>query len=748
MSGNMSGFFGTCPKRFLVNQRKGKEMKTSRMRVGSTILVCLALGGGGVAVADNLLTQPFTQTTAPGWSVGGDAFLTAPSLDTAGSGWLRLTPNDNSQAGYAIYNTAIPATNGIQVAFDFNCWGGGGGGFDGNPADGIVLAIIDANHPPSGPGATGGAIGYAQNTGPNESLHNGLVGGMLGIALDEYGNFSRVTEGRPGGTAGRNPYTVSIRGPGDGSANTVVTAPSGAGNFPNYNLLFTSVTLPSGDLVPQPNAISRPSGVDVRHAVINFDMSDIANGHAYAGVAIYDGNGTLLTIACANQDVGAGLIGWFGAGNVPANFEVSLTSGTGGDENTHEVRNLTVGPAVPAGSFGVTTATLTIQSAHGIPNPTTGVYTNNINTVLTNTVTSPDVQGTTRYVCTGWTMTGNEPVGGTATTMEMTLTNNAVLTWNWRTEYDLSIIQPDIHLHVDTITNATSGWKPAGNSYYLYPSNAVGYAFNHWVVNGVSAGAGVPLTVTMDGPKVVTAVYIPVFVNVASLGSQVDWNVDWVFNPRLGYFLGTLTISNRPNSAKALLAPFWYEVGADEFHWLRSPTGVDAGTGLAYLDVSAAINSQLPGIGDHDLYLDPGESVTVSNIALMGRRTPDTNLVVAVWADPPGALIKPVDTDGDGVPDVAEYIAGTSATSSNDAFRIRLGSDGRSVQWDGKRSRLYTVYATTNLAKGFAPVGDNIEGSGSPTTYRPDSNVLGAGGGGAPGAVFYRVNVRVKENLK
>jgi hypothetical protein len=99
-----------------------------------------------------------------------------------------LTPNTGDQHGYAIYNTGIPSSTGIKVEFDFNDWGGGA-----PPADGIVLAIIDANHPPSGPGANGGAIGYAQNT--DAASPNGIVGGMLGIALDEYGNFSCATEG-------------------------------------------------------------------------------------------------------------------------------------------------------------------------------------------------------------------------------------------------------------------------------------------------------------------------------------------------------------------------------------------------------------------------------------------------------------------------------------------------------------------------------------------------------------------------
>lgn len=98
------------------------KMKTIGMRIGVAMLAGSALSG--IAGAANLLTESFTHTNAPGWSVGGSAFLTVPSLDSNGSGWLRLTPNANNQAGYAIYNTGVAASNGIQVAFDFNDWGG------------------------------------------------------------------------------------------------------------------------------------------------------------------------------------------------------------------------------------------------------------------------------------------------------------------------------------------------------------------------------------------------------------------------------------------------------------------------------------------------------------------------------------------------------------------------------------------------------------------------------------------------
>ena len=38
-----------------------------------------------------------------GWTFGGAAALTAPTIDANGSGWLRLTGNTNNTQGNALY---------------------------------------------------------------------------------------------------------------------------------------------------------------------------------------------------------------------------------------------------------------------------------------------------------------------------------------------------------------------------------------------------------------------------------------------------------------------------------------------------------------------------------------------------------------------------------------------------------------------------------------------------------------------
>lgn len=399
--------------------------------------------------------------------------------------------------------------------------------------------------------------------------------------------------------------------------------------------------------------------------------------------------------------------------------------------------------------------TLTVISEHGTGTPPAGlppwgiVYTNAYGTVLTNSISVMEMFGTTtQYVNTGWSMIGNEPLSGTTNTMGMVHTNDAVLTWNWSTNYYLALTAVN-----GAITNEPAGWKPAGWMYDLYPSPDFGYAFDYWEVNGVSNGVAVPLNATMDEAKSVVAFFSPIFVDVSS---NVVWNIDGLFDPRKGYYIGTLAISN--NSDKIIMAPVWFEVQSTIYHWLRHPTGLDAQTGYHYLDISAAVGT-----------LNPGDSATVGGIELMGRRTTD-GILMALWADPPGLSIPnlgALDTDGDGIPNAweslntgvlslnnpldasldsdldgmsngDEYVADTDPGDSRSLFTIRTGAGNvREVVWNGSPDRVYTVWGTASLREPFTVLASGIVGAGAETVFTDASDE-------AVGSAFYYVEVDVK----
>jgi hypothetical protein len=450
-----------------------------------------------------------------------------------------------------------------------------------------------------------------------------------------------------------------------------------------------------------------------------------------------------LSLTATNGSILNATNGWYLAGSTN---NLTVLADLGYTFDHWEVNGETNGAVVPLSvtmdgaknvvaifaPFSGTNLSFEIISEHGIGDPTTGLYSHVSGTLLTNSVTDTEtLLGGTQYVNTGWSMIGNDEISGLTNSMTMTITNNAVLTWQWTTNYLLSLTATN-----GLILNTAEGWKPANSNYEVTVQADPGYTFDHWELDGVPIGAGLPLSFTMDAPKSYVAVFSSLMIDISS---NVDWNATWVFDPRLGYFIGTVTITHT-NAFKVLIAPFWFQVESTTNHWLRTPTGINPDTGFHYLDITASVNTQLLVTGNSDLVLDVGESVTVTGIELMGRRTP-TGLLIAVWADPPGVFAPPVDTDGDGMSDVDEYIAGTSAVDADSAFSIRIGPNGRSVQWDGKPNRNYTVLVSTNLSNGFVVDGQNIRSTNKPMTHPAVPNETDTG---TTGMKLFRVNVNMQ----
>jgi len=145
--------------------------------------------------------------------------------------------------------------------------------------------------------------------------------------------------------------------------------------------------------------------------------------------------------------------------------------------------------------------TLAIQTRHGMAVPAAGIYTNFYGTMLANRVVVPMHAGGTQLVCRGWTMTGNGPLSGSATNMMMTVTNNAVLTWEWGTNFWL-----DTSADMNGTVSVSDGWVASGVTTQIWGVALQYYAFTNWT--GSVSGADIyanPLTLAMSGPMTVTA---------------------------------------------------------------------------------------------------------------------------------------------------------------------------------------------------------------------------------------------------
>ncbi len=98
-------------------------------------------------------------------------------------------------------------------------------------------------------------------------------------------------------------------------------------------------------------------------------------------------------------------------------------------------------------------------------------------------------------------MTGNGPLSGSATNMMMTVTNNAVLTWEWGTNFWL-----DTSADMNGTVSVSDGWVASGVTTQIWGVALQYYAFTNWT--GSVSGADIyanPLTLAMSGPMTVTA---------------------------------------------------------------------------------------------------------------------------------------------------------------------------------------------------------------------------------------------------
>lgn len=254
------------------------------------------------------ISEPFTGTAlSSGWVVGGTGYtpiLTAPSLDTSGNGWLRLTSSGPNQATYAVNTNSFASKNAtISVAFDYSSYNGSG-------ADGITFFLADASKT-FGVGAYGGSLGYAQKTAAGGATNiNGMSGGYIGVGIDEFGNYSNATEGRVGGT-GFTPNSIAVRGPGDGL--TGYDFLGGTGNLGTNSIAF-------------PGSTTRPAGADTRSIGITISATN------QMIVSLSSGGGSYVPLYSID------LSGY----TRPDDLILGFTGSTGGSTDIHEVRNVSL----------------------------------------------------------------------------------------------------------------------------------------------------------------------------------------------------------------------------------------------------------------------------------------------------------------------------------------------------------------------------------------------------------------------
>lgn len=428
--------------------------------------------------------------------------------------------------------------------------------------------------------------------------------------------------------------------------------------------------------------------------------------------------------------------------------------------------------------FGIDRHALAIVSDHGEPSPPVGTYTNDYGTELTNSVGLLDVQGNIRFVCTGWIMTGNIPTNGQATNMTVILTNNATLTWQWKTQYRLDIVAEG---------NSIAQWLDAGSSITLIADNAPHWHFDSWSgdTNDCTISGG-EITIPMDGPRSLEALFAVdqhlLTVN-SSFGGEWPGSVttnyntfieQWVTNsPAPGsngtqYVCIAASVAGCDFSQVATTNITLNLTNDSEVTWLWETNswiaGLTNGDGTIigaaawvctgsnvtlqavtspysyFAGWSGDIGPQNTGDVSYTVTMDQSRTLTANfadRLATNGtpwrwlaQYYPDTNDFDAAELS---------DTDGDRMKAWEEYRARTQPTNALSMLRITFAQSATSqyaIAWSSVTGRTYSVHMSTNLVEGWPgePLTNNMPADESGTTafgYQAQSNV----------PAFYRVSV-------
>ncbi len=148
---------------------------------------------------------------------------------------------------------------------------------------------------------------------------------------------------------------------------------------------------------------------------------------------------------------------------------------------------------------------LTVTTLYDSPTYRSGWYDSA--SLITESVTSPTSYGSgVQRICTGWTGTGDVPSSGTGTSIVFTLNDASTITWNWKTQYYLTVTSSN------GSPSPLSGWFDSGSSITesINSPIAVGtgtqYACTGWSGTGdaPSSGSTTSTTFTVNSPSGIT----------------------------------------------------------------------------------------------------------------------------------------------------------------------------------------------------------------------------------------------------
>ncbi len=204
----------------LASPSPGKEFTATTTGIAGIIPGCTAIQNNSDAYNGETLVGGYNGTFPDPANFGALRFTNGCISAGCGSGGY-------NQFGAIISGSSFPSSAGVQVTFKTVTYRGNSGGAAGDGADGISFFLQDAAYNP-GIGQYGGSLAYTcSNANPNFG-YGGMVGGYIGLGIDEYGNFlngvsNTLGESGSSNTGGDNtatggyyqPNRIGMRGAGN-----------------------------------------------------------------------------------------------------------------------------------------------------------------------------------------------------------------------------------------------------------------------------------------------------------------------------------------------------------------------------------------------------------------------------------------------------------------------------------------------------------------------------------------------------
>ncbi len=287
------------PLRSAYTQYPSTRIRALRLRLLAALLVgSMLLTIGAIRATEASAQFPFGESfqnaTAPGFVIGGAAGLTSGNPDPVGDGWLRVTPATNNRFGYAYNQTPFPSSEGISYEFDYAVHGGSG-------ADGFAFVLFNGATTDAqfNAGPQGGALGYTNCPGVGAGLSNAY----MALGFDVYGFFASTDICQQTGRGpGRQTDRITVRG-----------------GAPGYAYLHS---------VPATGGVGTTNRAGARRVTVTVLPK---NGQTTLTASMRLPNGTV-------QEIVNDLV----LPNPPPTLKFGFTASTGGFNNHHEIRGMSV----------------------------------------------------------------------------------------------------------------------------------------------------------------------------------------------------------------------------------------------------------------------------------------------------------------------------------------------------------------------------------------------------------------------